>query len=98
MDWWTLHQTLHGILSHPLTSMILFKIDAQRIAIFPLECDAPRIVDVHTVTLQHPLQAMEIESRHIDVCQRLCLIQRFQAAQTACMQLLPYSTAAATFE
>ena len=31
--------------------MILCKIDAQRIAIFPLECDAPRTVDVHTVTL-----------------------------------------------
>ena len=78
--------------------MILFKIDAQRITICPLECDAPRTVDVNTVTLRHPLQAMKIESRHMDVCQRLCLIQRFQAAQTACVQLLPYATAAAMFE
>src|SRR5262249_49820958 len=35
MDRRTLHRALHGILSHPFTSMILFKIDPQRITIFP---------------------------------------------------------------
>src|SRR6266446_1863160 len=37
----TLHRTLHDILSQPCTSMLLFKIDPQRLAIFPLERDAP---------------------------------------------------------
>src|SRR6266446_791648 len=65
MDRRTLHRTLHDILSHPCTSMLLFKIDSQRLAIFPLERDAPRTVDVHAVTCRHPLQAMEIASRHV---------------------------------
>jgi len=65
MDWRTLHRTLHSILSHPFTSMILFKIDPQRVAISPLERDAPRTVDVNTVTCRHPLKAVEIESWHV---------------------------------
>jgi hypothetical protein len=32
--------------------MILFKIDPQRIAVIPLERDAPRTVDVNTVMLE----------------------------------------------
>jgi hypothetical protein len=65
MDRWTLHRALNGRLSHPFTSMILFKIDPQRLAILPLERDAPRTVNVNTVTFRHPLQAMEIESQYV---------------------------------
>jgi hypothetical protein len=65
MGGWTLHRTLNGILSHPCTSMILFKVDSQRLTICPLERDAPQTVDVKTVTYRHPLKAMEIKSRHV---------------------------------
>jgi hypothetical protein len=41
---------------------------------------------------------MEVEPWYVQVCQRLGVIQGFQAPQTASLQILPYSTAAATLE
>jgi hypothetical protein len=65
MDRRTSQRTPNDILSHHFTSMILFKIDPQRIAVIPLERDAPRTVDVNTVTSGRPLKAMEVEPRHV---------------------------------
>src|SRR4029453_4311644 len=53
-------RALNDILLHDFTSMILFQIDPQRIALFPFECDAPWAVDVNTVTRGYPLKAMEV--------------------------------------
>lgn len=78
--------------------MILFQVDPQRIASFPLERDAPRTVDVNTVPFGRPLKAMEVEPRHVQVSQDLRLIQGVQAPQTAFLQILPYPAAAATLE
>jgi hypothetical protein len=86
------------MLFHHFTSMILFQIDPQRLAVFPLKGDAPWAVDVNTVPCGYSLQAMEVEPRYVQVCQRLGVIQGFQAPQTAALQILPYSTAAATPE
>ena len=47
--------------------MILFKIDPQRIAIFPLKGDTPWAVNVDTVTFRYSVKAVEIESRHIQI-------------------------------
>jgi hypothetical protein len=98
MERWTLQRALNGKLLHDFTSMILFQIDPQRLARFPLESDAPWTVDVNTVSCGFPLKAMEVEPWYVQVCQRLSVIQGFQAPQTASLQILPYSTAAATLE
>ena len=55
-------------------------------------------VDVNTVTRGYALEAVDVEPRDVEVCQRLGVIQGFQAPHTASLQILPDSTAAATRE
>src|SRR5918992_250337 len=65
MDRRTPQRALNGILFHHPTSMILFQIDPQRLALRPFEGDAPWAVDVNTVTRGYPLKAVEVEPRYV---------------------------------
>jgi hypothetical protein len=49
--------------------MILFEIDPYRLTLLPLKDDTPWAVDVDTVTFRYSLKAVEIEPRHIQICQ-----------------------------
>ena len=52
-----------------VTSMILLNIDPECITILPFECDAPRAIDVNTITFGYPLQTVKVEPWYIQVCQ-----------------------------
>ena len=78
--------------------MILFEIDAQRLAVPPFERDAPGTVDMDGEASGRSLEAVEIESRDTKVGWRFGLVENFQPAQAARMETRLNMTAAAPFE
>ena len=68
--------------------MILFEIDAARIAIFELECDAPWPIDADRIACGlKASQRMEIEAGNVHFFRPDAHIQAVEAAQDARMHL-----------
>ena len=78
--------------------MILFEIDAQRLALPPLEGDAPGAVDMDAEASGRSAEAVKIESRDTQLGQRFGLVQNFEPAQAARMEIWLNMTAAASCE
>ena len=69
MDRGTFHRAFYNIFSHQFPSMILFKIDTQRITALPLERDVPWAVDVDAVAFGQTMETTKVESWHLQICQ-----------------------------
>ena len=66
--------------------MVLLQVRTQRVPAFKLECQTPRSIDVHRVTLGLAMQGVEIKAWHVHLFHRCGGIQSVQPAQDAFVQ------------
>ena len=78
--------------------VVLLQVDPNRLALLPLEGDAPRSVDMQAVALRPAPQGMEVEARDIEVRQGLRMIQGVQPSQRARLEIRPHSPAGTGLE
>jgi len=63
--------------------VILFQVYSSRAALFPLECDTPRPVNMDAVPLRLGVQWMKIEPRQIQLRETKGALQRIEASDAA---------------
>lgn len=59
--------------------MVLLQVDANRVALFPFEGNAPGPVDVQTVALRLATQRVKVEPRNSKILKILGFVQNVQA-------------------
>jgi hypothetical protein len=61
--------------------MILLKINPEDITLLPFKGDTPWTVDVDAIALGQTMEAMEVESGHVQIRQGLGIVQGVEAPQ-----------------
>jgi hypothetical protein len=68
--------------------MVLLEIDAKRVAILELECDAPRPIDMNAIAERRAPKRVEIEAGNVHVLGKRRSIESIKTAQTAIVEHL----------
>jgi hypothetical protein len=61
--------------------MILLKINPEDITLLPFKGDTPGAVDVDAIASGHTMEAMEVESGHMQIRQGLGMVQGVETPQ-----------------
>ena len=70
--------------------MILLKVDPEGLGLLPLECDAPRSVDVDRIALRLSMKSVKIEARLPQTIERASRIESVEPYQRATVQIAAY--------